>query len=259
MNFIDVHCHLNNKDYGDLGLLIEQLRTCGVKKVISAGFDLSSSLDALACAEVYPEVYFTAGLHPTELKNCKESDLLAVERLISHPKCVAVGEIGLDYHYDDTDKQKQYEFFTAQIEIAHRNNMPVVIHSRDCAEDMLELLKKYSDKLSSGALLHCYSHSLEMALIFEKMGLKFSFGGTSTYSGSKKARKTILNLSENSLLTETDSPYLSPKSVKGTFPNTPLSIPEILENMAQIRGVDVAKMGEIVWNNAHALFPKLNN
>ena len=200
---------------------------------------------------------FTAGFHPTELKGYKEGDLEKIAVLASHKKCVAVGEIGLDYHYPDTDKDLQREVFLKQLYLADKLGLPVQIHSRDCAEDMLNILKENAALLKHGALLHCYSHSTEIAAELEKLGLYFSFGGTSTYSGSKKARRTIAALSEDRLLTETDSPYLPPKSRYGVFPNTPESIPEILQNMAHIKGVSLEEMSGKVWANAHTLFKKL--
>ena len=133
----------------------------------------------------------------------------------------------------------------------------MVIHSRDCAEDMYMFLKQRAPLLKNGALLHCYSHSVEMASEFAKLGICFSFGGTSTYKGSKRARRTIAALPQDRLLTETDSPYLPPASKYGTFPNTPASIPEITANMAALRGVDLQEMKCAVWENAHRLFPKL--
>ena len=143
--------------------------------------------------------------------------------------------------------------------MASKLGLPVQIHSRDSAEDMLSLLKTYAPTLKSGILLHCYSHSAEIAAELEKLGCYFSFGGTSTYSGSKKARRTIAALASDRIMTETDSPYLPPKSRQGTFPNTSESIPEILQNMADIRGVSAEEMSQTVWDNAHALFKKLCN
>lgn len=128
-------------------------------KVITAGFDIPSSEGGAELAERYREVYFTAGFHPTELKKYKEGDLYKIQALLSHKKCVALGEIGLDYHYEDTNKPFQHEMFAAQLEIACGAGMPVQIHSRDCAEDMYAFLSERKALLSHGALLHCYSHS----------------------------------------------------------------------------------------------------
>lgn len=256
MRYIDVHCHLDGGHFGGLGGLFARLKELGVEKVVAAGFDLQSSEFSYRLAEEYEGVFFTAGFHPTELKKYKEGDLEKIAALARHEKCVAIGEIGLDYHYPDTDKPLQAEMFEAQLSLAEKLGLPVQIHSRDSAEDMLCILKKFAP-LKYGGLLHCYSHSTELAAEFEKLGLYFSFGGTSTYSGSKKARRTIAALSADRLLTETDSPYLPPKSKYGTFPNTPESIAEIAANMAEIRGVTTYGLAETVWSNAHRLFKKL--
>jgi TatD DNase family protein len=258
MNYIDVHCHLNYDDYPNLDSLIAECKNNSINKIICIGFDIPSSIMSRDLAEKYDVIYFAAGFHPTELKKYKEGDLNIIEQLCAHPKCVALGEIGLDYHYPDTNKPLQHEIFLRQLELANNLNLPVQIHSRDCAEDMLNILKTNAHLLKNGALLHCYSHSTEMSADFVKLGITFSFGGTSTYKGSKKAKRTIALLPEDRLLTETDSPYLAPASLYGTFPNTPLSIPEIAKNMAEVRGVSIEQMTEIVWQNAHKLFKKLN-
>ena len=258
MNFIDVHCHINDSDYGNVDALIKNIQAAGVQKIISVGFDLPSSEYCRDLAEKYDCVYFTAGLHPTELKNYKDGDIEKIGKLARHKKCVAVGEIGLDYHYPDTDKPLQHEVFLKQIDLANALNLPVQIHSRDCAEDTLNILKANAHKFSAGGLLHCFSYSPEIAAEIQKLGFCFSFGGTSTYSGSKRARRTIAQLDVDRIMTETDSPYLAPKSKQGIFPNTPESIPEIALNIAQIRGVSLEDMSEKIWQNAHRLFKKLN-
>ncbi|MBD5632116.1 MAG: TatD family hydrolase [Clostridia bacterium] len=255
MKLIDVHCHLDGGHYGDIDGLLKRVREAQVEKIIAVGFDLPSSEYCAELSKKYDFVYFTAGFHPTELKNYREGDLEKIAELAQDKKCVAIGEIGLDYHYEDTDKPLQAEVFLKQIKLANELKLPVQIHSRDCAEDMLAVLKE--NTIESGFLLHCYSHSTEIAKELEKLGAYFSFGGTSTYSGSKKAKRTIAALAGSRLLTETDSPYLPPKSKYGTFPNTPESIGEILANMADIRGVDAESMANDVWANAHTLFKKL--
>lgn len=258
MKFIDVHCHLDDRYFENSDDLFENLKDCGVQKVITCGVDLPTSRAVTGIAEKYEYCYFTAGFHPTELKDYKECDLESIAEIAKHPKCVAIGEIGLDYHYPDTNKPLQKKVFEAQLRLAYELKMPVQIHSRNSAEDLFEILKGNKELLKYGFLLHCYSHSVELALELQKYGAYFSFGGTSTYSGSKKARRAIAALSGERLLTETDSPYMPPASRAGTFPNTPASIPEILENFATLRGEEVESFCEQVWKNAHALFPKLN-
>lgn len=259
MSFIDVHCHINNGDYGDVDALMRNIRAAGVSKIISAGFDLPSSLCGKELSERYDGVYFTAGFHPTELKGYKEGDLGRIEALSAHKKCVAIGEIGLDYHYPDTDKPKQTEIFLRQLEMAERLNLPVQIHSRDSAEDMLSILKIFAPRLKGGVMLHCYSHSAEIAAELEKLGCFFSFGGTVTYSGSKRARRAVAALDISRIMTETDSPYLPPKSMQGAFPNTPVSIPEVAGVLAEIKGTDPETLRSAVWETAHGLFKKLEN
>ncbi len=258
MSYIDVHCHLDGNHYGDMPAFFNSLMEADIRKIIGVGFDLPSSILSKAYAESFEGVYFSAGLHPTELKGYTLADLYKIEALLAHKKCVALGEIGLDYHYDDTDKPKQKQFFIAQLELAYATKMPIQIHSRDCAEDMINILSEHSQKLYYGAMLHCYSHSVELAERFLSLGCHFSFGGTSTYKGSKKAQRTICALGMKNILTETDSPYLPPKSKAGVFPNTPHSIPEITANIAQLKGIEEESAKQIIWDNAHRLFPKLN-
>ena len=220
--------------------------------------DLPTSVAVKEIAERYEGCYVTAGFHPTELRDYKEADLEKIAELARHEKCVAIGEIGLDYHYPDTDKLLQREAFIAQLKLADKLALPVEIHSRNSAEDMFGILKDNLSLLKNGFLLHCYSHSVEMETELEKAGAYFSFGGTSTYSGSKKARRCISVLGLTRLLTETDSPYMPPSSRAGQFPNTPESIPEIAANIAELHGVGAEECADIIWTNAHTLFKKLN-
>ncbi len=258
MKYIDVHCHLDGRHFEELDGLFARLKECGVEKVITCGVDLPTSIAVKEIAERYEGCFFTAGFHPTELKDYKEEDLEKIAELSRHEKCVAIGEIGLDYHYPDTDKALQKEVFLKQLKLASDLGLPVEIHSRNSAEDMNEILKSNASLLKNGFLLHCYSHSVELALELERGGAYFSFGGTSTYSGSKKARRCISSLGIDRLLTETDSPYMPPASRAGQFPNTPESIPEILNNIAALQGVDEEFCASKVWTNAHTLFKKLN-
>lgn len=255
--FIDVHCHIDDTTYGDVGALIEKCRDRGVGRIICVGFDLPSSVYSKELAEKYDQVYFTAGFHPTELKDYKEGDLHKIKELCMHEKCVALGEIGLDYHYEDTDRQKQRDIFVRQLGLAAELGLPVEIHSRDCAEDMLNILKDNRQLIKGGALMHCYSHSVEIAEELVKLGLYFSFGGASTWKGSKRAKRVIVMLPAERILTETDSPYMPPQSLYGTFPNTPQSIPEIAANIAAIKGIDEEQFEMQAYENALRLFSKL--
>ena len=248
---------MDGRHFEDLDELFIRQRACGVEKVITCGVDLPTSVAVKEIAERYEGCYFTAGFHPTELRDYKEADLEKIAELARHEKCVAIGEIGLDYHYPDTDKLLQREAFIAQLKLADKLALPVEIHSRNSAEDMFGILKDNLSLLKNGFLLHCYSHSVEMATELEKAGAYFSFGGTSTYSGSKKARRCISVLGLTRLLTETDSPYMPPSSRAGQFPNTPESIPEIAAKIAEHHGVGAEECADNIWTKAHTLFKKL--
>lgn len=255
--YTDIHCHLDHPDYGPLDELVRACAERGIDRIVTCGYDARSSDECREIAERYAEVYFTAGLHPTELAHCAPDDIGRIEELCSHPKCIAVGETGLDYHYPDTDREKQLYFFEEQLKLAARLRMPVQIHSRDCARDTLDFLKSNRTLLGQGFLLHCYSYSPELAEEFLALGAYFSFGGTSTYRRSKKPRRAIEAIPVQRLITETDSPYLPPASAFGQFPNTPCSIPEITRNMAGLKGIEEEEMARAARENAERLFPKL--
>jgi len=256
--FTDVHCHLNYTDYGDLEERIKNCRKKGVDLIVTSGFDMESSLLSRDIAKKYGEVYFSAGWQPQELGCFKDGDLDNLKVLCKDKKCVAVGEIGLDYHYpDNPDKAFQKKILVAELELADELNLPVIIHSRDCAEDMLTLLKYNRGKLKNGGVMHCYSHSREMVKDFLSLGLYLSFGGTATYKGSKKVIKSVMETPTERILSETDSPYLSPEPLKGTFPNSPENIPVIVKALSLIRGEDEEELASAIRKNALTIFKKI--
>lgn len=257
MSYIDVHFHLGYKEYGGDDELINRCKKVGVEKLIASGFDLPSSEYAAEISARRDGLYFCAGFHPTEISKYKEGDLDKIASLAREDKCVAIGEIGLDYHYPDTDKIRQKELFIRQLLLADELALPVVVHSRDAAEDTLNILKDNSRLLKHGFLLHCFSYSPEICGEFFKIGGYFSFGGSCTYSGSKRARRSILTLPAGRVLTETDSPYMPPRSRQGQFPNTPESIIEICGEIAALRGESEEEFSKSVWSGAHELFKKL--
>lgn len=256
--YIDVHAHMTDKAFREVETTMSAIKAAGVGLVICSGYDMPSSYASRDLAEKYDFVYFSAGFQPQELKKYREGDLEKLRALMRHEKCLAVGEIGLDYHYPDNPSEElQKELFTAQIRMAYEEGVPVVIHSRDCAEDMLQILRENRAYLGHGGLLHCYSHSAEMSRDFEELGLYFSFGGTSTYESAKKVQKSASVISFDRILTETDSPYLTPAPKRGQFPNTPANIPYIAKNLAKLRGVTEDELIRRVEENAKRLFTKL--
>lgn len=248
--FIDTHCHLNELD---MERELPLLREAHISKLITIGYDVESSAQAIDLSERYAEVFAAVGFHPTELHKGKEGDLALIEEMAKSEKAVAVGEIGLDYHYDDTDKPLQREWFVAQLELAKSLKLPVSIHSRDCAEDMLRLLKENRDKLVCGGVMHCYSHSVEMMKDFLDLGLFLGFGGTVTYKNAKKTVECARLVPADRFLTETDAPYLPPVPHRGER-NSPVYIPLIAAKLAEVRGETIERMKEQVRANTKALF-----
>ena len=258
---IDVHAHLTGEEYDSVGGvdgLLARMKADGVGRVIASGYDVDTSIRSMEIAEAHEEVFFCAGFHPSELARLKDGDWERLEELCAHEKCVAVGEIGLDYHFENNpEKNVQKEAFLRQLQIADRLALPVVIHSRDGAEDTFELLSAHQDLLKYGGLMHCYSYSPEMLLRFAELGLYFSFGGTSTFKNAKKVWASAQCVPAPRILSETDCPYLAPVPLRGTFPNEPKNVRYVVENLAALRGVSREEMEIQIESNAKALFKKL--
>ena len=259
--YIDVHCHLTGDEFSEIGgisAVLERARENGVHTVICSGFDLVSSNIAKALSEQYEEVYFCAGFHPSELDKYREGDLEEIRALCQHEKCVAVGEIGLDYHFDDNPtKEVQRDLFHRQLVLADELGLPVVLHSRDAAQETLEFLRERKALLKHGGLMHCYSYSPEMTADFMALGLCFSFGGPSTWKNGKKAQECIQRIPAPLLLSETDCPYLTPAPYRGRFPNEPKNVKYVVDHMAVLLNKNVEELKEQLTQNAKTLFFKL--
>lgn len=252
--FIDVHCHLNDdKLKDDLSRIVSEFKAAGVGRVINVGCDAESSACAFKQAQEFPEIYFAAGLHPQELKDKDISEIYEIEKLCKDEKCVAVGEIGLDYYWDKTYCDKQKEFFLAQTELAYSLKLPVNIHVREAMGDAVKLIKDNRDKFGYGGVMHCFSGSRETAKELLDMGLYISFGGSVTFKNSRVAKEVAAFVPKDRLLTETDSPYLAPEPLRGTV-NSPENIPIIAAKLAEIRGKSVEDIEIATEENARRLF-----
>lgn len=250
--FIDTHCHISKEDYSDIASLIKSIDDAGVKKIIANGVDKSSNEEVLKLIKKEPMVYGAIGFHPTELEKVTESDFEWLEQHVSDDKIVAIGEIGLDYHYDNTDKERQQWAFRRQLEIAQRKNIPVIIHSRDAIGDTYDILSEYNTIGS----IHCFSGSLDMALAFIKLGYLLGIGGVVTYKNAKNIVNVINNISLEYILLETDAPYLTPEPKRGEM-NSPSNIPLIAKKIAEIKRIDVEEVEKTTGENAERLFDKL--
>ena len=249
---IDSHAHLTDKLFDDRSAVIQRAKEQGVRKIITVGYDEQSSKLSCQVASENEDVFFTAGIHPSE---CQKIDNDAIDRLLplfSQDKCLAVGEIGLDYHYGKDPKQEQKQLFKKQLEVAVAVNLPVVIHSREATQDMLEILTDFAPRLKKGFLMHCYSESVESAKEYLKLGAYFAFGGAITFKNAKK-EEVINSIPLDRLLCETDCPYMSPVPYRGQT-NAPMRVKEVYLKMAEIRGISVNELVNAVASNAVRFF-----
>lgn len=248
---IDVHAHFAEEGY-EFPAEWEKIRAAGVNTVILAGDTLVHSRMHRDFADAHAGCFFAVGVHPDGAGNpFDEGEFLT---LAQEEKCVAVGEIGLDYHYAGYDKAAQRALFERQLELSARLRLPVQIHSRDACADTLAILKEHADALRGGFLMHCYSYGAENLDEFLRLGAYLSFGGVVCFKNARRAVETAGACPKDRLLTETDSPYLSP--LRGEK-NSPANIPLIVSRLAEIRGVPADELIFAVRENARRLFPKL--
>ena len=256
--YIDIHCHLTGGEFDSIENVLARAKENGVERIVCSGFDLDSSYAAAELATLYENVYFTAGFHPSELDKYQDGDLERLRILCQHEKCIAVGEIGLDYHFDDNPpKETQRSLFVAQLRLADELGLPVVLHSRDAAQETLEILQANRELLKKGGLMHCYSYSAEMTRDFLDLGLYFSFGGPCTFKNANKVVESVQRIPATRLLSETDCPYLTPVPFRGTFPNEPKNVVYVTEKLAELKQENKEQLKKQIWTNAQTLFFKL--
>lgn len=251
----DSHAHLDDEQFDEdrdqlIGLLGQEL-----EGIINPGCDEVSSAKAVALAEKYPFIYAAVGYHPENLKGIAANYLDQLAVWAVHPKVVAIGEIGLDYYWEENEpKEVQRRILLEQIELAKHFDLPVIIHDREAHGDMLELFQK--EVTGVQAVFHCYSGSLEMAKELVKRGFYFGFGGTSTYKNAKKVREVMAYIPKELLLFETDCPYLSPVPFRGKR-NNPGYVEYTAKNAAEVLGMELAELTAISAANTKRLFKKL--
>ena len=248
---IDIHAHYDDPAFdSDREELISSLfENHGINAIINAGCDIQTSLNSIALAEKFDNVYATVGFHP------HEADLFTIESfdkmkaLLVHPKVVAIGEIGLDYHYENIDKEAQKRVFRAQMELAKEIGKPVVIHDRDSIADCLDIVLDYDVQ----GVFHAFSGSTETAKILLKRGWYISFPGTVTFKNARHSVENAAFVPEDRILTETDSPYLTAHPFRGKR-NDSSFMRLTLKKIAEIRGTTFEHIEQITENNAKRLF-----
>ena len=247
--YIDTHCHLSSEDYDDIDLVVKENRKNSIDKIIISGYSRDTIIETLELIEKYNDVYATIGYHPSEADITTIEDLNLLERQIQCKKVVGIGEIGLDYHYGNDNKNKQIALFKKQMEIADKYKLPVVIHSRDAVEDTINILKEYPNVKGD---MHCFSGSLEVAHIYISIGYKLGIGGVVTFKNSN-LYKVIEDVGLENIVLETDSPYLTPEPFRGKK-NSSKYLPYVAKKISEILNCSEEKVAKITNNNAISLF-----
>lgn len=249
------HAHYDDEAFDtDRDTLLKSLPQAGIGTVINVSASLPSVDTTLTLAKKWPFVYAALGIHPSEISGLKEEDMDRLKTLLSHPRAVAVGEIGLDYHWEkeETARRRQKEWFARQLALAEEVKMPVILHSRDAAQDTLDVMRADSGKNFRG-VLHCFSYTKETAREFLKWNSYFGIGGVVTFQNAKKVREAVEYLPLDRILLETDSPYLAPEPHRGQR-NSSRNLPYIIQAIAQIKGVTAKEVEAVTCENARTLF-----
>ena len=249
-NIFDSHAHYDSEAFNDdRKELLNALPEQGVCGIINCGNDMASSLKSLELADEFEFVYAACGVHPHEAEGCKQGYLPVLKKLCSEAKCVAVGEIGLDYHYDFSPREIQQQVFEQQLVIAKELDLPVIVHDREAHEDTFNLLKRYKPK----GVVHCFSGSAEMAKEIVKLGMYIGLGGAVTFKNARKPREVAEIVPADKLLIETDCPYMTPVPFRGKRCDSSY-IPYTAEVIAEVRGVTAQEILDLTRANANTLF-----
>jgi TatD DNase family protein len=252
---IDSHAHIQGKEYaGEAAAVIERARSAGVEKIIAVGGagDMSSSTEAVALAEAYPNVFATVGMHPHDAKDVGADDLAILKKLAARPKVVAVGETGLDYYYNHSAHDVQRRVFAQFIHMALETDLPLVVHERDGAREAAELLSNEGAGRLRG-VIHCFTGTYEAARAYLDLGFYLSFTGIITFKNAEPLRDVVRKVPLDRMLVETDSPYLTPVPHRGRR-NEPAYVRFVAETIASLKGIPVEEIARITSANVEALF-----
>ncbi|MEK6704945.1 MAG: TatD family hydrolase [Bdellovibrionota bacterium] len=255
MMFIDSHCHLHyDYDGKNIPTMVHEAGLANVSIMINVATDTSLISTLEETSMNYPVIYHTAGVHPHEASSFKDSDLAIIEKAAGNIKCVAIGEIGLDYHYEHSTRQQQKKVLEQQLELAATLGKPAVIHSREAEPDLLSILKKHAlSAKSAPGVLHCYTGTMEFAMECLGMGFFISFSGIITFKNAEKIREVAKITPDDRLLIETDAPYLAPVPFRGKKCE-PSMLPSTAQKISEIRSTPIEHVAAITTANAKKLF-----
>ncbi len=248
----DTHAHLNDEKFaGEQEEVIRRARENGVSRIMNIGYNRETIPTCLELAEKYDFIYAAVGWHPHDAKDMTDKDLAWIEELTKHPKVVALGEMGLDYYWDNSPRDVQADVFRRQIALARKVKLPIVIHDREAHQDIVDILREEkADEV--GGIMHCFSGSWELAKQCLDLNFYISLGGPVTFKNAKKPKEVAEKVPLDRLLIETDSPYLTPEPYRGKR-NESAYVRYVAEKIAELRGMDFEALAEATTNNARTL------
>lgn len=251
--FFDSHAHLDDERFDkDRDNVIKRAKQNKIQYILNPGADLNTSIRAVNLAEKYPMIYAAVGVHPHNVKDMDEDTIEILKALSNREKVVAIGEIGLDFHYNHSPRDDQRKWFRKQIELAKEVNLPIIIHDREAHGEIFNILKGY-DVANSGCVMHCYSGSVEMAREYVKMGVYISLAGPVTFKNARKAYEVAKEIPLEWLLIETDSPYLTPTPYRGKR-NEPAYVRYVAQKIAEAKEISVEEVAHQTTLNTKKLF-----
>lgn len=249
----DTHAHYDDEVFDeDRDALLAELPENGIARVVNVGASLASCGRTIELMNRYDYIYGAIGVHPSETAELNDDAFEWLRQQCRLEKCVAVGEIGLDYYWDEPDRELQKEWFRRQLNLARELAKPVIIHSRDAAKDTVDLMtEEHAEEI--GGVIHCYSYTKETAEVFLKMGFYFGIGGVLTFKNAKKLKEAVAYIPLDRIVLETDCPYLAPEPNRGKR-NSSLNIPYVVKALAEIKGVEEEAVRKAAWENAHKMY-----
>lgn len=255
VKIFDTHAHFDDRAFDkDRYSLIESFPENGVQAAVNIGVNLESSEFTTKLVKKYDFMYGTVGVHPSDIREMESMNEIPMLRKLAedNDKIVAIGEIGLDYHYDNIDRLVQQKWFSRQMELAREIELPIVVHSRDAAKDTLDIMRE-SKADEIGGVIHCYSYSTETARDFLNMDFYFGIGGVVTFKRARKLKEAVEYIPLDKIVLETDSPYLTPEPHRH-HRNSSINLTFVAEAIAEIKNISVDKVYEITWENALKLY-----
>lgn len=249
----ETHAHYDDEAFDpDREELLGKLPEAGIGTVVNIGASISSTKTTLALAERYPYIYAAVGVHPSDTAELTDEWMDWLEEMCARPKVVAVGEIGLDYYWDEPDRETQKRWFRRQLQLAGKVNLPVVIHSRDAAKDTLDIIKE-ERAADVGGVIHCFSYGIEMAREYLNMGFFLGIGGALTFKNSRKLKEVVEYMPLDRIVLETDSPYLAPVPFRGKR-NSSLNLPYVVKAVSEIKGISEEDVIRVTEENARRMY-----